>query len=98
MTVYLAGPMTGYPEYNYPLFHAVAADLRAAGREVRNPAENDAGSTGKPWDYYMRLALAQLVECDTIVLLPRWRESRGARLEKHVASQLGMAVEFWDIL
>ncbi len=40
-TAYIAGPMTGYPEFNFPLFDAVAAYMRASGWDVFNPAEHD---------------------------------------------------------
>ena len=89
--VYIAGPMTGLPEHNYPAFHAAAAQLRAKGREVINPAEQAYG-TDKPWEFYMRLGLQGLLECDEIVLLPGWQASRGAVLERHVAEHLGMGV------
>lgn len=41
LVVYLAGPMQGYPEFNFPRFNAVAAALRANGHRVFNPAEKD---------------------------------------------------------
>lgn len=40
--VYLAGPMTGYPDFNRATFNRVARDLRRRGLYVFNPAENDA--------------------------------------------------------
>lgn len=40
--VYIAGPMSGYPDFNFPLFNRVAAKLRAEGWTVFNPAEKDA--------------------------------------------------------
>lgn len=41
MRIYLAGPMQGYPEFNYPLFHAAANLLRQMGHDVFSPAERD---------------------------------------------------------
>lgn len=93
--VYIAGPMSSLPEFNFPAFHAKAAELRGQGIEVRNPADNG-GSTDKPWEYYMRLGLRQLLQCDEIHLLPGWRDSRGAKIELFVAEALGMTVSGAD--
>lgn len=89
LKIYIAGPMTGLPEFNYPAFHTAAAQLRALGHEVFNPAENPAPACGT-WEGYMRLALAQLVQCDAIALLPGWETSRGAKIEASLAADLGM--------
>jgi len=39
--IYLAGPMQGIREFNFPRFHAVSAALRAQGHIVFSPAEKD---------------------------------------------------------
>jgi Domain of unknown function (DUF4406) len=39
--IYLAGKMTGEPNFAFPKFNAMAATLRAQGHEVFNPAERD---------------------------------------------------------
>lgn len=88
--IYLAGPCTGLPEFNYPAFHAEAARLRELGYHVENPAEIN--PDGGSWGDCMRRDLAQLVTCDAIALLPGWIDSRGATLERYVAFQLGMLV------
>ena len=84
--------MSGLPDLNYPAFHAKAAELRAAGHHVENPAENPAPPCGS-WQGYMRLAIAQLVTCDAIHLLPGWEKSRGARVEFNLANELSLRIE-----
>lgn len=88
--VYIAGPMSGLPELNFPAFYTEATRLRALGYEVVNPAEiNPNPNTG--WVDCMRADIKQLVDCDTVALLPDWAKSRGARLEHSIAEALSIA-------
>lgn len=89
-TLYIAGKMTGVPEWNYPAFNAMAKCLRHLGYTVHNPAEIENGSTDKDRAYYLRQDLALLAECDGIVFLNGWRESPGALMEHHIAQEVGM--------
>lgn len=41
-TLYVAGPMTGKPQMNYPHFHEVGDALRDCGYGVLNPVDVDA--------------------------------------------------------
>lgn len=86
--IYIAGPMTGLPEFNVPAFRAAAVLLRLRGLEVVNPAELG-GGTDKPWEFYMRQSLKAMLDCDSICLLPGWASSRGATIECRLAQALG---------
>lgn len=41
MRYYLAGPMSNIPQFNFPLFYKVAAELRERGYDIVSPAELD---------------------------------------------------------
>ncbi len=93
--IYIAGPMTGLPDLNFPAFHAEAQRLRAAGWHVENPAEiNPDPAAG--WEACMRKDIARLVLCDAICLLPGWSRSRGASIEHFVAVHLGLTVIYHE--
>lgn len=92
MRVYISGPMTGYPDFNYPEFHRVADDWRKLGHDVFCPAENFKGSTDYPWEFYMKEDLRLVMHCDAIVLLAGWDRSRGALMEALVAMTCGLTL------
>lgn len=91
MKLYLAGPMTGHADLNFPAFHAEAKRLRALGFEVINPAEINADPTAG-WLECMRADIKALADCDGVALLPGWGDSRGARIEQGLARDLGLLV------
>lgn len=107
MRVYVAGPMRGRPEWNFPAFTAAAERLRAAGHDVVSPAEHDlemgfdpTGMTGhedlSDLGFDLRKALVwdleQVSESDGVFLLPGWEQSAGARAEHALAVALGLLV------
>lgn len=88
--------MTGYPDYNYPLFREVEQALFKYGidgvrdsLEVCNPANNFGGDQTRPRQDYIDLALKQVGEADALVLLPGWGYSEGAKLEVAEAQRTG---------
>src|SRR5580658_9414091 len=70
--IYISGPMSGIEDHNFPAFNAAAADLRARGYEVLNPAENDSGSTHHSWEFYMKQDIPNVCKSDAVVTLPGW--------------------------
>lgn len=97
MKVYVSGPMTGWPDHNFPAFNAAADKLRAAGHDVENPADKGI-IEGWSWEDYLRYDLKILCDCDAICLLGEWWASRGARLEQDVAQQLKLKIMFeWEL-
>lgn len=93
--IYLAGPMTGIPGFNFDEFDRVAAYLRReTGAAVFNPADNENRETGLSRSVYMALDFSALLLADRIVFLEGWRRSQGAVAEAVVARELGLeAVE-----
>ena len=84
--------MTGMPEWNYPAFNALAAELRAEGFDVFNPAEAFEADTSLAFEQYMRADIAALLECAAVVVLDGWRQSVGAVLEVAVATAMNLPV------
>ena len=96
MIIYIAGPMSGLPDSNYPAFHAAAAALRAADHTVLNPAENPAPPEGhpNPWQYYMRMSLKQIADAESLYMLNGWENSEGASIEQWLAIHLSYDVYY----
>ncbi|MEB6310079.1 DUF4406 domain-containing protein [Escherichia coli] len=89
LKIYIAGPMTGYPDYNRAAFNAKASELMAEGHIVLNPAVLPGGLCQSE---YMDICLAMVRSADAIYLLNRWEDSVGARAEHALAEKLGLTV------
>lgn len=89
--VYISGPMSGLPDYNFAAFNAAAAMLRTSGFHVLNPADFGANPE-VPWRRCLERDLVTMFHADVVVTLPGWEKSKGAVLETHVARELGISV------
>lgn len=99
LVCYIAGPMRGYPHFNFPAFEEAELTLAEAGWVVFSPHRNDleAGEApdpegrhekAKPLKHYMVNDLAQVCQSDAVFFLDGWENSEGARLEWNVANAL----------
>ncbi|MBU3850268.1 MAG: DUF4406 domain-containing protein [Candidatus Treponema excrementipullorum] len=94
MKIYLAGKITGDPNYREK-FAKAEKILASQGHSVMNPACLSEYKEFS-WDDYMTVASAMQQVCDATVLLPDWKDSRGARTELKTAESLEQKI-FWGV-
>lgn len=86
---YISGPMNGYPENNFPAFQKALDLCLNSGIMAISPHEIKHEGTDLQWQDYLRGDLVQmLLQCQGIILIPGWVQSKGARLELSVALAL----------
>jgi nucleoside 2-deoxyribosyltransferase len=97
--IYIAGPMRGYHQYNFPAFIEAERILRAAGWEVLNPAQNDLDNgfdvntpeedlTKEQMRTFMEWDVKAVLRSDAICVLAGWEDSTGANVETGLARWL----------
>lgn len=108
MKLYIAGPMRGYPCFNFPAFDQAAEYLVLQGHEAVSPAQMDRDEFG--WaecpdtnvsdtfdvEDALRRDFLAILASDGILLLPGWEHSTGARAERFVAETTGKLVFLYD--
>ena len=86
MIVYIAGPITGDAGYRLKFAAAEKAIRRRdPSAVVINPALLPEGMDRAD---YMAICLPMLMRADVVYLLPGWRSSGGAQVEKRLAEYL----------
>lgn len=97
---YLAGPMSGRPNFGYDRFGAIYQYLTNEAVHVRAPhlvegcpkdIEGD-----KMWQWYMKRTVEMMLKCQGVIAMHDYLESRGARIEVRLAVELGMPVYLLD--
>lgn len=94
---YLAGPMRGFPELNFPKFRAASPLLESAGWKVFSPADifelnEDNNDQRRFVRRFTHIIINELSDGDAIVLLPGWEGSVGAQAERSVGLWCGLNV------
>lgn len=90
--VYIAGKVTGesIPECTMK-FNEAQLLLQELGYIAINPLQvvNDWAT---PWKPAMQKCIKSLMQCDTVLFLPDWKDSQGAKLEMHIAEAFQMNI------
>lgn len=97
--VYISGPMTGRKDLNEFEFRQAADKLTSDGfvpvvpHDLFIPLNKDTYlDDEKIWSMAMRADIKALMDCDAVYTLHDWVESRGAKIEVHLAYDLGIPV------
>ena len=97
--VFLSGPMTGYPGYNFQRFNLVEKQLTDAGIECVNPVhickkykEEHVLADKAVFDRMIAEEQEAERKCDVILLLDGWQMSKGVRLELKIALEMDMQI------
>lgn len=96
MKYYIAGPMSGYENYNFDEFDRAEKRLLIKGHKVVNPAAIGRVMLKENRDFqyqdFLKADLNELLKCDAIYMLKDWHKSPGALLEHQIAIALRLHI------
>ncbi len=96
LTYYVSGPMSGYPENNFPAFAHTSEILRENGILVLSPHEVNHGNY-TAWQAFLRRDIYEMTRfCDGIILIKGWPQSAGAGMESGIAVRLNYPTYYFD--
>lgn len=105
--VYISGQITGleYEEYwaNFKRAEELVLDhnlipvnpmkvVACQAEDCGDGSRLDDGRYNHDWKCWVKHDIIEMLGCDTILMLPNWRLSRGAQFELQVADTCGLAV------
>lgn len=98
--IYIAGPMSGHPGFNYDRFDEAEKQLVSAGYDAvfpavltqRSPIDPDALAPGITYEDCLARGIEKLGTADAVAVLSAWEDSPGARLEVALATLRGLDV------
>ena len=89
--IYVSGKITGDRFYRKKFYNAYD-QLKAAGFIIVELPMH-AVPRSKGWLNDMREALRLMLKCDAVAMLPDWEESKGSKIERQLALDLGIPVK-----
>ena len=107
--VYISGQITGlsHDEYHHLFGRAEALlldhemipvnPLRVQACEAEDCGLGDTKPNGEylhSWQCYLKHDIIEMLKCDSIIMLPNWINSEGAKFELDVASRCGLTVAY----
>ena len=108
--VYISGQISGLSQEEYhtnfglaeayleSIDHKPVNPLKIMACETEECAPSDSkkedGSYLHDYGCYMKFDILALLDCDAIMMLPNWENSRGAQVELAVAEACGLEI-FW---
>jgi hypothetical protein len=99
--IYLAGPMTGLPDFGYPEFRVATRRLQGHGLNVYSPHlrwdhEDEETRAARKAECYMLHGFKLLLKCNSIALMPGWRQSGGSQKELILALHAGYSIYYYQ--
>lgn len=101
--VYVSGSISDprgsyYEDRNIRAAEAVAQTLMQMGFAVLCPHTMTRGWGGlMSWESFIAMDLEILRRCDAVVMMPCWKESRGAKMEWAEAARSGKQCFYWPM-
>ena len=94
MKIYISGKISGTDlTETRKRFAAVDEATKRLGYEPVNPLENGL-SEHDSWEAHIVKDIADLLQCKAIYMLQGWQESKGARIEHYIATEIGMPIMY----
>lgn len=94
MKIYISGKISGTDlTETRARFAAVAKAMKRLGYEPVNPLDNGL-SEQDTWEAHIVKDIATLLQCKAIYMLQDWQESKGARIEHYIATEIGIPITY----
>lgn len=94
MKIYISGKISGTDlKETRARFASVAKVMKRLGYDPVNPLDNGL-SEYDTWEAHIAKDIADLLQCKAIYMLQGWQESKGARIEHYIATEIGIHIMY----